>query len=196
MTDADWKSLFGTDREHHKVRVYNREDFEAWAESDKGVIGGDYAIIEIYTGPKGKPVLDPEVIKNFNKTVIALDFDDYPEDVKFPGSGYQPVNPTITYKQAEELVRFIEWNCFMGRDFIIHCDAGVSRSQQVATYIMLTHQWAYDYDEENSSHTHHHAHTIVLSRLLETRHRLIPGFNDKNDEFRYDRTLERWVLKA
>ena len=191
MSDEQWKALFGEERVHHKVTVYNREDFEAWAEKEDSAIGGDYAIIEIYTGPKGEPVLDPEIIRQHNKTVIALDFDDFPEDVRFPGSGYQPVNPTISYKQAEELVEFIEWNYFMGRDFIIHCDAGVSRSQQVAAYIMLSY-W-YEYDEENSTHTHHIPQTIVLSRLLEVRHRTIPAFRNKDNAFKYDEVLHRWV---
>lgn len=48
----------------------------------------------------------------------------------------------LNYKQADEIVKFIEAhkNC----DFYIHCAAGVSRSQAIVRYILDTyfdHQW-------------------------------------------------------
>jgi len=178
--------------EHHKVRVYNWEDFEEWCEREDSALGGDYAIIEIYTSP-GKPVLDEKIQKMFSNSIIALDFEDMPEDVDFPGSSYHPLNPTINYEQAEQLVRFIEWNMEMGRDFIIHCGAGVSRSQQVAEYIMLVSHQTYEYDYENSTHNHYFFQTIVLSRLLEMKHKIFPDFTNKDDRMVYNHTLDKWV---
>lgn len=191
--DELWFKLFGEKVEHHKVRVYNWEDFEDWCKSDECALGGDYAIIEIYTSP-GKPVLDEDIIKMFPNSVIALDFEDMGEDVDFPDSNYHPLNPTINYEQAEQLVRFIEWNIKMGRDFIVHCGAGVSRSQQVAEYIILASWRRYEYDLKKSSHDHYFSQTIVLSRLLEMKHKIFPDFTNKDDAFKYDDNQKKWVM--
>lgn len=188
MTDEIWRELFGEDRQHRSVVVYNREDFEDFI-SIHG-LNENLAYIEIYTGPQGKPLLSKEQLKQEN--TIALDFDDFPEDVEFPNSTYKPLNPTITYAQAVELVQFIYKN--WGKDFIIHCDAGVSRSQQVAAYIIMAgHGFDYEYDDIESSHPHHFFNTIVLSRLLETKHRLIPDFNNKDGRMKYNNTLDKWL---
>lgn len=181
--------------EHHKIRVYNWEDFEKWCETENSawdVFGNKFAIIEIYTSP-GKPVLPDYIQGMFPTSIIALDFEDMPEDVDFPDSSYHPLNPTINYEQAEQLVRFIEYNMKMGKDFIIHCGAGVSRSQQVAEYIMLASHQAYEYDYENSTHNHYFFHTIVLSRLLEVKHRIFPDFTNKDNRMVYNDTLDKWV---
>lgn len=187
------KKLFGG-FEYHKVRVYNWEDFEDWYNSEDAVIGGDYAIIEIYTSP-GKPVIDESIIKQHPNTIIALDFEDMGEDVDFPDSSYHPLNPTINYEQAEQLVRFIDWNMKVGNDFIVHCGAGVSRSQQVAEYIMLVSHQTYEYDYEKSTHDHYFFNTIVLSRLLEMKHKLLPDFTNKDGSMVYNNTLDKWVKR-
>lgn len=178
--------------EYHKVRVYNWEDFEDWYNSEDAGIGGDYAIIEIYTSP-GKPVLPDYIQGMFPTSIIALDFEDMPEDVDFPDSKYHPLNPTINYGQAEQLVRFIEYNMEMGKDFIVHCGAGVSRSQQVAEYIMLVSHQTYEYDYEESTHNHYFSQTIVLSRLLEMKHKIFPDFDNKDNRMVYNNTLDKWV---
>lgn len=184
--------------DHHLVTVFNWEDFEKWCETENSAwdaFGNKIAIIEIYTSP-GKPVLPDYIQRMFPTSIIALDFEDYPEDVDFPKSSYHPLNPTINYQQAEELVRFIDWNVKLGNDFIIHCGAGVSRSQQVAEFILMyTHHMSYVYDTEGSSHDHYFFHTIVLSRLLEVKHKIFPDFENKDDSFIYDEELKRWVPK-
>lgn len=190
-----FEKISGKKIEYHSITVFNWEDFEDWYNSDKAVLGGGKAIIEIYTSP-GKPVIEDKVREMFPTSIIALDFEDYPEDVDFPKSSYHPLNPTINYQQAEELVRFIDWNVKLGNDFIIHCGAGVSRSQQVAEFILMyTHHMSYVYDTEGSSHNHHFFHTIVLSRLLEVKHKIFPDFENKDDSFIYDEELKRWVPK-
>ena len=189
MNDRQWESMFGEKPDHHLVSVYSEEGFERILDNLK--IGED-AIIEIYSGPNGKPVLPQKVIDSNMETIIALDFEDYPEDVRFP-SEYQPTNPTITYEDAERLVWFIEKNIQAKRNFIIHCGAGVSRSQQVAAYILMIRPYTYEYDD-NSNHFHHFSQTIVLSRLLEVRHKVIPGFENRDNAFEYDDTQRKWVL--
>jgi len=167
----------------HKVAVFNREDFEKYVKD--GACENE-AYIEIFSGPCGRPILS-EIAR-----WIALDFEDYPENVRFPESSYQPTNPTITHEDAERLVKFIEEN--KGLDFIIHCDAGVSRSQQVAEYILLTTR-DYEYDKELSTHQHNVPQTIVLERLLRARHRTIPEFRNKDNAFTYDKEKDMWVKK-
>ena len=181
----------------HKVTVYNREDFEALIESDVISYHGldSPRIIEIYSGPCGKPVMDKDLIEGLPKQIITLDFEDFAEDVRFPGNVYRPTNRTTTYADAERLVKFSDYGMKFGFDFIIHSDAGVSRSQQVAEYILMMGRGTYVYDDENSTHTHHFSQTIVLSRLLEVKHKTIPDFRDKNDEFVYDSILQSWVLR-
>lgn len=190
-----FEKISGEKIKYHSVTVFNWEDFEDWYNSDKAVLGDGKAIIEIYTSP-GKPIIEDKVREMFPTSIIALDFEDYPEDVDFPKSSYHPLNPTINYQQAEELVRFIDWNVKLGNDFIIHCGAGVSRSQQVAEFILMyTHHMSYVYDTERSSHNHYFFHTIVLSRLLEVKHKIFPDFENKDDSFIYDEELKRWVPK-
>ena len=190
--DEIHEKLFGEKIDHHLVTVFNWEDFEDWYNSEEVVLGGGKAIIEIYTSP-GKPVIEDKVREMFPTSIIALDFEDYPADVDFPKSSYHPLNPTINYQQAEELVRFIDWNVKLGNDFVIHCGAGVSRSQQVAEFILLHTHHRYVYDEERSSHDHYFFHIIVLSRLLEVKHKIFPDFDNKDDFFKYDEELKRWV---
>ena len=195
MTEEQYEQLFGEKWKHHTVSVYNREDFEEAFNKKVFSIDKD-AIIEIYTSPKGTPVIPYNIINNHKDNIIALDFDDFPEDVIFPDSTYTPPHPTITYEQAELLVDFIERNVKEDRDFYIHCDAGVSRSQQVAAYIFLTHGWFYNYDENKSSHPYHLAHTIVVSRLLEVKHRTHPDFTNSDNRMIYDKKSERWIEKS
>lgn len=166
----------------HKIVVFNREDFKEYVKNNG--IRENEAYIEIFSGPHGKPILSS------GDHWIALDFEDFPENVRFPSSYYQPTNPTITHEDAERLVKFIKEN--LGLDFIIHCDAGVSRSQQVAAYILMT-SYDYEYDEKLSTHTHHFSQTIVLERLLRARHRTIPGFRNKDNAFIYDAEKDMWV---
>lgn len=193
--DEIWFKLFGERVEHHKITVYNWEDFEDWYNSEEAVLGGGKAIIEIYTSP-GKPIIEDKIREMFPTSIIALDFEDMPEDVDFPDSNYHPLNPTINYAQAEQLVRFIDWNMKVGNDFIVHCGAGVSRSQQVAEYIILASMHQYEYDLEKSSHDHYFSQTIVLSRLLEMKHKIFPDFTDKENKMIYNFTLDKWVEKS
>lgn len=191
----------------HKIVVMNREDFEEYVDGYFSEVSSieDTAFIEIYTGPKGKPILP----KSHN--MIALDFDDWPAEVVT--NKIYSTHTTITKGQAKRLVRFIRKH--WGKNFIIHCDAGVSRSQQVASFILLMSmvwgtlswtnpkisikelmdekKWVYEYDEKLSTHSHHHSQTPVLIRLLEANEVIYPKLDKKY--FEYNSEERRWYEK-
>lgn len=64
--------------------------------------------------------------------VLNLEFDDVEEDTLYRGCMFR----AITNEQAEKLVRFIDAN--KGKNFTIHCRAGISRSQAVGCFIYDT----------------------------------------------------------
>ena len=82
---------------------------------------------------------DKHLFRKNHKNVLNLNFDDVPKrsltykGVKFKG---------ITKNQAKQLYYFIEKN--KGKDFIIHCLAGISRSQGVCRYIVDMYQDLYN----------------------------------------------------
>ena len=184
MSEDVWVWIPLSEQKRNKLIVQNREDFEDYVA--KNGIEPDKAYIDIYSGPNGQPV-----VKEHFDNVISLDFDDFPADIVFKGNSYHPNNPTITMDQAKELVDFIEK--YRGRDFVIHCDAGVSRSQQVGRYIQSIDPYGYEYDEKESSHCQHFFGTVVLSRLLEVHERWYPRFNiNFGQGFTYNDTERRW----
>lgn len=67
--------------------------------------------------------------KRNHPNVLNLDFDDVDHDSQFVNCEFKAMSP----KQAKETVDFIERN--LGKDFIIHCRAGVSRSQAIGCFI-------------------------------------------------------------
>ena len=66
--------------------------------------------------------------------VLNLDFDDLGEDRVYEGHLFKAMSD----KQAEDVVRFIEDN--LGKDFIIHCRAGKSRSQAIGMFILSNYK--------------------------------------------------------
>ena len=64
-----------------------------------------------------------------HKNVLNLEFDDVEKDIEVGGYSFK----AITDEQAEAIVKFIIDN--KGKDFYIHCLAGISRSGAVGTFI-------------------------------------------------------------
>ena len=180
-----YKRLFGEPEPRHKVVVYNFEDF---MDHVKDGLKDNEVYIEIYSGPGGKPILEED-----GENILKLDFEDLPEDMQWKNYGHRFNNPTITKRDARRTVEFIEKWRKEGKDFIVHCAAGVSRSQQVAAYILLIGWYDYEYDEERSTHPRHMAHTIVLTRLLEAKHKYIPDFNNRDNAFKYNAEKDKWI---
>ena len=190
-TDEEFYALFDVDRPKHKVIVYNREGFESHV---KDGLKDNEVYIEVYSGPMGYPVLDTDTYPE-GEQVLRLNFEDLPAAMYWPDCDGRFDNPTITYEDAERAVRFINRVTKEGKDIVVHCDAGVSRSQQVAEYILLTNWWDYVYDEEMSSHPHRLPNTIVLTRLLMVYHRVYPHFNNIDNAFSYNKRKDAWFHK-
>lgn len=97
------------------------------------------AVISILNG-KDCGVPNEEHLLKSSEQVLNLDFDDScPNDFGLPDD-YENIRYTeettlefFTEFQARELIDFVENN--LGRDFYIHCSAGVSRSQAVVKFI-------------------------------------------------------------
>ena len=64
-----------------------------------------------------------------HKNVLNLEFDDVEKDIEVGGYSFK----AITDEQAEAIVKFIIDN--KGKDFYVHCLAGISRSGAVGTFI-------------------------------------------------------------
>ena len=79
--------------------------------------------------------------KRNHPNVLNLDFDDVDHDLQFANCEFKAMSP----KQAKETVEFIERN--LGKDFIIHCRAGMSRSQAIGCFIYDFYR-EYFYDEQ------------------------------------------------
>lgn len=132
-----------------KVVVYSKKDFREIDENERSRL--DTAIISIEcTGECRKYYLleekgnsDSEHMLPSSNRVLNLDFDDLSCDTEYKGHQFK----TISEEQAIEAVNFIENN--IGRDFIIHCGAGKSRSQGFFRFIIDTYPEYYEECEEN-----------------------------------------------
>lgn len=67
--------------------------------------------------------------KENHHNVLNLEFDDVDHDLQFANCEFKAITPS----QSEEIVKFIEAN--LGKNFIIHCRAGMSRSQAVGCFL-------------------------------------------------------------
>ena len=76
--------------------------------------------------------------------VCNVNFDDLEKDIIFTDN---IVFRTISEEQAKKIVLFIEKN--LGKNFLIHCRAGMSRSQGVVRFILDTYP---DYREHPDNH--------------------------------------------
>ena len=100
------------------------------------------------------------------KDSIRLDFDDVTEHreviILNPEGGNTSMGAVaMNEEQADELLAFIKKN--YGSDFIVHCDAGISRSVAVGTFL-ATH---YGYDVKyvkTGDDRHRNIHVLNLLR--------------------------------
>lgn len=119
-----------------KLYCFSRQDFNDYCE---GWTSENYpegaCFISICNTPEGSDFMYPEEIEHHFKTetpeIINLDF----EDVTEPKVIYKgKTNLGISQEQADRLCEFIERN--KDKNFYIHCEAGLSRSQGVVRYIL------------------------------------------------------------
>lgn len=109
-------------KEHEKlyVKVYSRVDFVKVID---GILkeNPDVAVISIENpGDKDKHYLQsgPNVL-----------------NLEFPDS-----DPAITIEEADKIVNFIEEH--IGQPFVIHCQAGISRSQAIGEFILTEYGYS------------------------------------------------------
>ena len=94
--------------------------------------------------------------------VINLEFDDVDTDLLLSNGEYAR---TISKEQASKLFDFIENN--LGKEFIIHCRAGQSRSQAVAEFIFRYYSDIYKRDDFETSSSRITPNIQVISVLSE-----------------------------
>lgn len=106
--------------------------------------------------------------------VINLDFDDLSMDITWHGHQFK----AISEDQAKSLYEFIERNIRDGRgNAIIHCRAGMSRSQAIGRFITAIHPELYGNCEEQGI-LMEHANKEVLRMLMREHYKKNPPFSD------------------
>ena len=107
------------------------------------------------TGTNGY-IPDKHYFLNNHKNVLNVEFDDVDKDTKIADLLFK----AITQEQADRIVNFIAQN--IGKDFYIHCTAGISRSGAVGSFI---HDF---FNNDNSVELIHrgiHPNVEVLAKL-------------------------------
>ncbi len=143
-----------------KVKIVSQDLFEAICE-DKGwndsKVPNDIAFISIIGSEHGRNVFigneRTHWFKEKHENVLNLEFDDVEVEFEYKGGVILP----ISEEQAKETFDFIEYN--LGKDFLIHCKAGISRSAAVGRFIVEM----YDGYETDNDYTF--ANVDVLAKL-------------------------------
>lgn len=108
------------------IEVMNRRD--ATRLCYKPSSGRKISMISIFT--PGDEYQSGPVVRNGVKALLTVGFCDVSED--------SPETPAITQEDADKIAQFILYRVSKGcDDFIIHCDAGMSRSAGVARAMEL-----------------------------------------------------------
>ena len=151
-----------------KVYVYSQPTFDEYCQNnnlnDSNVENlNDEAFISIIgTKQVNEDYLNEYDIKHYfnenHANVLNLEFDDVSEDREWNGIHIK----AMTEEQAKECVEFIERN--LGKNFKIHCRAGVSRSQALGYFIRTCYE-EYENAEENPDNPHITHNVGVLAML-------------------------------
>ena len=132
-----------------EINIFSQELFDEYC-LDNGISDDNVETLDnkafisiIGTKDVVEKYLDEPDTKHYFKenhpNVINLEFDDVSKDIEFRGITAK----AITDEQCKELFDFIEKN--IGKDFYIHCRAGISRSRAVGRFIREC--YPYDYWE-------------------------------------------------
>lgn len=90
--------------------------------------------------------------------VLVLTFDDIVEDCVFSNGN---IAKAMTVEQANEIIKFLDNN--KGKDFLIHCQAGISRSGAVGRF--ACEYLEYNEESFNKNHPHINPNPLVTSLL-------------------------------
>ena len=104
--------------------------------------------------------LYPLKLDRTNPNILTVKFSDITAKREWMGKTIYPINEATTLK----ILDFI--NIHKGKDFIIHCAAGVSRSSAIALYLHLFH----DYELRENFWNVSHPNKYVLGHLIVTRY--------------------------
>ena len=141
-----------------QVFVYSQKDFDSYIKSknlDENNIEDDTteAFISIIGTPECNSFYleEPDaahIIERDHNNWINLEFDDISRDLVWKGHKFK----AITQEQADKIFNFIESN--VGKDFIIHCRAGHSRSFAVGKFLVNFYRYTLktpDWNTPNSA---------------------------------------------
>lgn len=171
-----------------QIRTYSHEDFDVMcyknALNDDMVneVNSTHAFISIIgTEECRKYYLEDDTTHWFKKehnNVLNLEFDDVTEDLDWNGHLFK----AMTEEQANRCVDFIEKN--KGKNFYIHCKAGISRSGAISRFIFDFYNEKKCYYESDFEYFNRHIrpnnHVLtLLKRAYYKKHNL---FADNNNE--------------
>lgn len=158
--------------EKRKVCVLSKMDFDKYCEgrrlNDMNVeeVGKDYAFISIICEKDANEryIKDREEhwFKENHVNVLNLEFDDVENECELRGVSFFP----ISEKQAKETVEFIERN--LDKNFIIHCRAGISRSQAIGQFLLENYDGHFVESEFSNPHILHNKR--VMKELLKAKY--------------------------
>lgn len=136
----------------------------------------EIAIISINNGKHTSPPEEYHICKS-SENVLNLDFDDcdpicngLPDNIETYECSDGIILEFFTDKMANEAIKFIESNMnrnkIDGVNFVIHCSAGISRSQAFVKFIKNVYS---DYDWETNPHNPCiHPNGFVYQKLMQT----------------------------
>lgn len=152
--------------EKKKVKTYSIFDFDIlcstnhWDDNNVEELK-DVAFISIICSDEcQKCYLEEEEehwFKQEHPNVLNIEFDDVIEDMTYKGCRFV----AITKPQAKKMFDFIERN--IGKEFKIHCRAGISRSGAVYTFINEMYPHLYVVNENDKARIR--PNTYVLTML-------------------------------
>lgn len=129
------------------VKAYSHYDFDkmcernGWTDSNVEALN-NIAIISIICSKECQKYYLDEIEKHWfnsnHSNVLNIEFDDLNENVEYHGHIFR----AMTDMQVQEIFAFIEQN--IGKNFIIHCRAGQSRSVGICSFIGQMYQDKYD----------------------------------------------------
>lgn len=163
-----------------QIKVYSKTGFRKIVDQVKDRL--DIAIISIEVTPEcaryymeiEKEDFDNSHILESGPRVLNLEFDDINQDYRYKGH----LLKTISREQAIEIVSFIDRN--LGKDIIVHCKAGTSRSQGIQRYILDTFPEYYEEDQDNPCLTPNIEVVRRLKRAYREKENEHPWFSFKN----------------
>lgn len=160
--------------------AYSHQDFDLYCEAngwndDNVEELTDKAFISIISSEEcQKYYLEEDEVHWFKRehpNVINLEFDDITEDIVKDGHKFS----AMTEEQAKKIFDFIENN--LGKNFSIHCRAGISRSGAVCSFIL--HMYDDIYIQHFSEMCRMRPNNHVFALLKRCYYEKYGLFNDK-----------------